>query len=75
MSRLFPNNEHVVERVLRVVLGLGLLGLLAAGPVPGWGLLGLIGLVPLATGAIGSCPIYTLLGLSTNGGTGADARG
>jgi hypothetical protein len=33
--------------------------------VPGWGLLGLIGLVPLLTGAIGSCPIYTMLGVST----------
>lgn len=66
---LLPQNEHVVERVIRVVLGLGLLGLLAVGPVPGWGLVGLVGLVPLATGAIGSCPIYTLLGVSTRGAT------
>lgn len=62
---LLPNNEHPIERGGRVVLGLGLLSLLAVGPVPGWGLLGLIGIVPLATGAIGSCPIYTALGLST----------
>lgn len=67
MSNLFPNNEHVVERVIRVVVGVGLLGLLAVGPVPGWGLVGLVGLVPLATGAIGSCPIYTVLGISTRG--------
>ena len=64
-SSLLPTNEHTIERVVRVVLGLGLLSLLAIGPVPGWGLAGLIGLVPLATGAIGSCPIYTMFGIST----------
>jgi len=47
------------------VLGLGLLSLIAVGPVPGWGLAGLIGLVPLATGLIGSCPLYTVFGFST----------
>lgn len=67
MSSLLPNNEHVIERVIRVVLGLGLLSLLAVGPVPGWGLFGLVGLVPLATGALGSCPIYTMFGFSTRG--------
>jgi len=65
MSSLLPNNEHPVERGGRVVLGLALLALLAIGPVPGWGLIGLVGIVPLATGAIGSCPIYTALGFST----------
>jgi len=64
-SKLLPLNEHPVERVARVVLGLGLLSLLAVGPVPGWGLAGLIGLVPLATGFIGSCPLYTVFGFST----------
>lgn len=65
MSSLLPTNEHPIERGVRVVVGLGLLSLLAVGPVPGWGLAGLIGIVPLATGAIGSCPIYTVLGFST----------
>lgn len=65
MSNLLPMNTHPIERVVRVLGGLALLSLLAIGPVPGWGLAGLIGLVPLATGAIGSCPIYTLLGFST----------
>jgi len=65
MSKLLPANEHTAERVVRVVLGLGLLSLLAIGPVPGWGLVGLIGLVPLATGALGSCPVYTIFGFST----------
>jgi hypothetical protein len=65
VSNLLPYNEHTIERVIRIVLGLGLLSLLGVGPVPGWGLVGLVGLVPLATGAIGSCPIYTVLGVST----------
>mgnify|MGYP001819655152 CR=1 FL=1 len=65
MSSMLPNNEHPIERGVRVVAGLGILSLLAIGPVPGWGLIGLVGIVPLATGAIGSCPIYTMAGFST----------
>ena len=64
-SKLLPLNEHPIERVVRVVLALGLLSMLVIGPVPGWGLFGLIGLVPLATGLLGSCPLYTLFGFST----------
>ena len=67
MDKLFPNNEHTVERVIRVALGLGLLSLTVVGPHTLWGL---AGLVPLATGLIGSCPAYTLLGLSTKGRKG-----
>ncbi|MEZ4239746.1 MAG: DUF2892 domain-containing protein [Myxococcota bacterium] len=62
---LFPRNEGTVDRVVRVILGIGLLSLMAVGPVPGWGLVGLVGLVPLVTGALGTCPIYTALGMST----------
>jgi hypothetical protein len=58
----FPRNEHPVERTIRVVLGLGILSLTLVGPKTPWGFLGL---VPLATGLIGSCPLYTLLGIST----------
>ncbi len=62
LAKILPNNEHPMERVARVVLGLGLLALVFVGPQTLWGLLGL---VPLATGLLGSCPIYTLLGMST----------
>jgi hypothetical protein len=62
MSRLFPKNEHDVERVLRVVAGVAILSLAFVGPKTAWGYLGAI---PILTGAIGSCPLYTLLGLST----------
>lgn len=62
MDRLFPKNEHVVDRGIRVVLGLALISLAFMGPVTPWGW---VGLVPLLTGLVGSCPIYTLFGLSS----------
>ena len=62
MANLLPTNEHPVERVLRVILGLGVLSLAFVGPKTSWGYLGI---VPLATGLLGSCPLYTLFGWST----------
>ena len=62
MTNFFPTNEHMVERVLRVVLGLGILSLAFLGPKTPWAYLGII---PIVTGLLGSCPVYTLLGLST----------
>jgi hypothetical protein len=62
MANLFPTNEHPMERILRVIVGLGLLALVFVGPKTAWGFLGL---VPLATGLLGTCPLYTVLGFST----------
>jgi hypothetical protein len=62
LSKLLPNNESVVDRALRVIVGLVLLSLVVVGPQTLWGL---VGLVPLATGILGSCPAYTLFGIST----------
>jgi hypothetical protein len=62
MSRLLAKNEHSIDRVLRVVLGLGLLSLTFVGPHTA---LGYLGLIPLVTGLVGSCPLYSLLGFST----------
>ncbi len=61
-SRLLPINEHPIERAVRVLLGLGLLAIVFIGPKTPWGL---IGILPLATGLLGSCPLYTLLGWNT----------
>jgi len=61
-EKILPRNEHKVERGLRVVAGLGLLAIAFVGPKTPWGFLGII---PLATGLIGSCPLYTLMGIST----------
>lgn len=61
-EKIFPRNEHIVERGLRVLVGLGLLAIAFVGPKTPWGFLGII---PIATGLLGSCPLYTLLGFST----------
>jgi Protein of unknown function (DUF2892) len=62
LSKLLPRNEHTLERAARIAIGLFLLALVFVGPQTSWGLLGLI---PLATGLLGSCPLYTVLGIST----------
>jgi hypothetical protein len=62
MNRLLPKNEHIIERVLRVGAGLTLIALAAQGVLPAWGY---VGVVPLLTGLIGSCPLYTVFGFST----------
>jgi hypothetical protein len=61
-AKIFPRNEHTVDRVVRVALGLGLLALAFTGPKAPWGF---IGIIPLATGLLGSCPVYTLFGIRT----------
>lgn len=55
-------NEGTIDRVLRVVAGLALIGLTLSGTIGIWGW---IGVVPLATGAIGICPAYSILGINT----------
>ena len=62
LAKIFPTNEHSLERVLRVAIGLVVLALAFVGPKTAWGWLGL---VPLATGLLGSCPLYTVFGFST----------
>lgn len=62
MSNLLKTNEHPVERVVRVALGVTLVALAAIGSI---GLWGYIGVVPILTGLVGSCPIYALAGIST----------
>ena len=57
-------NVGVVDKVVRIVVGAGLLSLiLVLEGSARW--FGLIGIVPLATGLFGYCPLYGLLGLST----------
>jgi hypothetical protein len=54
-------NEATWDRILRTAAGIGLIS---------WGIMGgpvwaYIGLVPLATGLLGNCPVYSLFGFST----------
>ncbi len=55
-------NVGGMDRIARIVIGLVLIGLAATGTVGMWGWLGV---VPLATGAIGWCPPYAIFGFST----------
>lgn len=57
-----PTNEGTIDRILRIVAGLGILSLVFVGPQTPWGW---IGVVPLLTGLIGHCPAYSLMGLNT----------
>jgi hypothetical protein len=57
------NNIGGIERIVRVVAGLVLISLVFIGPQTVWGWLGL---VPIATGLIGWCPPYAMLGINTS---------
>jgi len=57
-------NVGTTDRIIRTVIGLGLLSLVFVGPKTLWGL---IGVVPLATAGFSFCPLYKLLGVSTAG--------
>ena len=51
------------DRAIRFIIGIGLLALVFIGPRTPWGYLGLL---PLITAAIGYCPLYHLLRISTD---------
>ncbi len=55
-------NEGAVDRTIRVIVGLAILSLAVVGPRSLWGL---VGLGPLATGLVGYCPLYRVLGIRT----------
>ncbi len=55
-------NVSPVDRALRVLLGVVLIALVFVGPQTNWGW---VGLIPLVTGALGTCPIYRLFGKSS----------
>jgi hypothetical protein len=55
-------NEGTIDRALRVVFGLVVLSLVFVGPQTAWGW---VGLVPLVTGLVGFCPLYSVLGINT----------
>jgi len=56
------SNVGGIDKILRIAAGLGLIGLAIAGVGTPWTW---IGVVPLATGVVGFCPVYPLLGLNT----------
>lgn len=63
---MFKTNEGTFDRVLRVIVGLGLLVWFFVDQGQGpWHYAKLIGIVPLLTGLFGTCPVYSMLGIST----------
>jgi hypothetical protein len=59
---MFKKNEGLADRIVRVIVGAGILSLAFVGPQTAWGYLGVI---PLATGLLGTCPAYQMFGIST----------
>ena len=58
-------NMGTIDRVIRVVIGLGLLWYALMAPATGYNWIGWIGVVPLVTALVGVCPLYSILGVST----------
>ncbi|EMO52408.1 YgaP family membrane protein [Leptospira noguchii] len=58
-------NEGSIDRILRIIVGIGLIGFgyWFQGSV-GIGMM-VVGLIPLGTGLVGWCPMYSILGFNT----------
>ena len=59
---MFKTNVGTLDRIARVLIGIVLIALTLAGTIGIWGW---VGAVPLLTAALGTCPLYTVLGFST----------
>ncbi|MEQ6916106.1 YgaP family membrane protein [Halomonas aquatica] len=55
-------NVGSIDKIVRIVIGAILIGMAITGMIGAWGW---IGLVPLVTGLLNTCPAYRLLGIST----------
>ena len=59
---MLKKNVGNADRAFRIILGIGLISLAFVGPQTVWGWLGVI---PLLTALVGTCPLYSLLGVNT----------
>ena len=59
---MFKSNVGGIDRIVRIVAGIVLIALTLMGVIGVWGW---IGIVPLATGLLSTCPVYSLLGFNT----------
>lgn len=62
---MLKKNVGTIDRALRVIVGLALLAGFALNPGAAYSWIYLIGVIPLATGLVSSCPLYSILGMST----------
>jgi Protein of unknown function (DUF2892) len=61
---MFKTNVGGIDRLLRIVIGIALIAMTLLGTIGPWGW---VGVVPLLTAAMGSCPLYTVLGVNSCG--------
>lgn len=59
---MFAINVGMIDRILRILVGVALIALVFVGPQTPWGW---VGLIPLLSGLAGRCPAYSLLGFNT----------
>ena len=59
---MFKKNVGNLDRAFRIILGIGLISVVFVGPQTLWGW---VGVIPLLTAFVGSCPLYSLLGINT----------
>lgn len=62
---MFKTNVGGIDRALRVIVGIALLAAFFLYPDASWRYWTLIGIIPLATGLMSTCPLYSIFGLST----------
>ena len=62
---MLAKNVGKIDRNMRIIVGIALLVAFFAFPDSGLRWLMLIGIVPLVTGLMGTCPIYSIFGIST----------
>lgn len=62
MASFFKNNVGKVDRIIRIILGILLVGNVFVGiqTVIGW-----VGLILIVTGLFGTCPLYSIIGINT----------
>lgn len=59
---MFKKNVGGIDRILRILIGVIFIALALTGTIGNWGY---IGILPLLTGVLSTCPLYPLFGIST----------
>lgn len=62
---MFERNVGTIDRALRIIVGLALIGAFFVYPDSPWRYWTLIGIIPLATGLLSRCPAYSIFGVRT----------
>lgn len=60
-----PTNMGNIDRLIRIIIGVVLIALYFVYPGASYRWAFLLGIIPLGTGLLGWCGLYTLLGINT----------